>query len=182
MPHAMPVLSLIEPCPPTRQVFCVRCKGFILLGDSVKQCRQWLSHHGGMQSDHDCFATIFVWTKSGLQPKDYFETNADIFNFLSSTSPDSISVLARTAGYPGRRPTMIICMPTRNGAGMLAVSLGAPADRKGKSQNGFRPGKMPSDAYTPLRHLCVRTTLRSARSCRMDSQPRRRGRARSYSG
>jgi hypothetical protein len=136
------VLSLIEARPPTRQIFCVPCNGFILLGHSVDQCKKWLSRRAGRESDHKCFATMFVWTDKGLLPKDYFETNGDVFAFLASTSPESLAVLARTAGFPDRRPTIIVAMPTKNRPGMLGVSLGAPRDRKDKCHNGFRPGTL----------------------------------------
>lgn len=140
--RATPVWSLIKPAPPSREISCVECQGFLVAGNSPEECRRWMRNYARCVP-RSITSGVFVWTKRGIFPDDYFKSNGELLAFLAADDPGLLAKLSKLADGKRSRIPVVIAMPTLNGPALLSVSLNDFARKPSAKLNGFRPGALP---------------------------------------
>lgn len=145
----MTIRSLLEPRGPSRLVQVWRGATRPVVGESEAQVLGWLRNLNGNKPQFDSTEeACLLWIGEPLLPHDYPRTGADLYR-LASSAPNGRELLRRFA-KTGKSPYyFIIGAESGNGACLAAVRTAKPVspDVRGKghdrTQNGFRPGKVP---------------------------------------
>jgi sulfur-carrier protein adenylyltransferase/sulfurtransferase len=139
---ATPVWSLVKPAPPSREISCVDCQCFLVAGNSPEECQRWLRNYARCVAG-SITSGMFVWTKRGIFPDDYFENNGQLLAFLAAEDAGMLAKLAKLADGRRSRIPVVIGMQTPNGPALLAISLNDSARKPSAKLHGFRPGALP---------------------------------------
>jgi sulfur-carrier protein adenylyltransferase/sulfurtransferase len=134
---ATPVWSLIKPAPPSREISCVECQGFLVAGNSPEECRRWMRNYARCVP-RSITSGVFVWTKRGIFPDDYFKSNGELLAFLAADDPGLLAKLSKLADGKRSRIPIVIAMPTLNGPALLSVSLNDFARKPSTPSGPFR--------------------------------------------
>jgi hypothetical protein len=144
---ATPVWSLVKPEPPSREISCVACKGFLLVGNTPAQCQHWMRNYA--RRDLGTITPgLFVWTQRGLYPDEYFQRNGELLAFLEAEDPGFIAKLAKLADGRRQPIPVVIAMPAQHGSALLGVSLNDQSSKPHEKLRGFRPGHLPPRLFT----------------------------------
>ena len=157
---ATPVWSLIKPAPPSREISCVECQGFLVAGNSPEECRRWMRNYA-LFVPRSITSGVFVWTKRGIFPDDYFKSNGELLAFLAADDPGLLAKLSKLADGKRSRIPVVIAMPTLNGPALLSVSLNDFARKPSAKLNGFGP----AHSLRPFSPNALNATRSLDRSC-----------------
>ena len=146
-PGAAPVWSLLKPEPPSREIACISCKGFLLVGRTPEECQRWMRNFTKRDAA-PVIPGLFVWTERGLYPDEYFESNGELLAFLAGEDPGLAEKLAKLADGQRRSIPVVIAMQTSNGPALLGISLNDFARKPGEKLRGFRAGRLPANLFT----------------------------------
>jgi sulfur-carrier protein adenylyltransferase/sulfurtransferase len=148
------VRSLLEPHGPSRLVQIWRGETRPVVGETQHQVLEWLRNLNGNRPQFDSTEyACLLWLAEPLLPRDYPKTGADIYR-IASSMPGGKELLRQVAGI-GRSPYyFLIGAESGNGPCLAAVRTLTPRSTniRGKmqdrTQNGFRPGKVPPSLQT----------------------------------
>lgn len=158
----LPVWSLLRPEPPSRRVWCVSCKGFILVGETREDCMRWLANSGRPRPHRRSMGFGFLlWTENELYPDQYFARNRDLFEFLAQGHEDDLRAITRLAGRSTKQIPSVINLGTPHGRANLAVSVNDLSAIPGERIRGFRDGRLPCNLFVRRygRQACTKRTV-----------------------
>jgi hypothetical protein len=146
--------SLLVATGPSRLVQIWRGKTRTVVGESEAQVLSWLRNlHGNKPQFNSTDAACLLWIKEPLLPGEYPKTGADLYRIAGSVSggTELLESFAKLGSSPFY---FLIGAESGNGPCLAAVRTHKPVfkDVRGKirdrTNNGFRPGKVPSQMQT----------------------------------
>jgi sulfur-carrier protein adenylyltransferase/sulfurtransferase len=148
------VRSLLMPRGPSRLVQIWRGESRSVVAESEAQVLSWLRNLHGKKPQFDSTdAACLLWIKEPLLPRQYPETAADLYRIAGSVSggKDLLESFAKR----GRSPFyFLIGAESGNGPCLAAVRAHRPVSKdvrgrtRDRTNNGFRPGKVPPQLQT----------------------------------
>lgn len=146
-----------NPAPPSRLVWSASVGRTVLVGDSKRQCIDWLENfHRGAKFRQQIENSLLLHTARGIYPDGYFESSGDLIRYVEIHHPDQLNNLASLVTRSSRHPKVFLAMESGNGTALLAGFLtwkgpivaprSAPYIPQTGLMNGFRNGKVSAPA------------------------------------
>ncbi|SEE66214.1 E2 family protein B [Rhizobiales bacterium GAS188] len=145
-----PVVSLIEPAPPSREIRLWRGKGLYVVGDSDKAVKAWLANRFGTKLPVVKTApAALLWMGEPPTPRGYPETALAFRTMAKHAGEEANSELERLMARQPAKMLSVLGFTTANGPALAGVIASPPqAQPRGTREpltKGFRPGFVPSE-------------------------------------
>ena len=148
------IRSLLIPCGPSRLVQIWRGKPRSVIGENEAQVLNWLRNFRGDKPQFDStHPACLLWIKEPMLPRDYPKNAADLYRLAASVSggKELLEGFAKLGSSPFY---FLVGAESGNGPCLAAIRAHRPTstDVRGKTcdrtNNGFRPGKVPPQLQT----------------------------------
>lgn len=131
------VLALLEPKPPSREIFFWRRGEFVIFAEDEDIARTWLKRAYNIddfrtgRSGH----TVLIWKDEAFLPEQYPLTNFDIAQLAKNSTPSvERELIANIRDFNAHNLPVLICVGTKNGPGLAAVDLTTPLEPSTKGK------------------------------------------------
>ena len=146
------VLSLLDPCGPSRQIAVLAHQGGVFVGEDRDVLQAWLQRRFGVTNDQTRNGVrdgMLMWLPQPLIPEQYPTTGLDLLALARESGPKTLNLLEDMAAESPSK-LRVILGSTSNGNGCFASieCSNPPRERTGcrtrdPISKGFRPGRVP---------------------------------------
>jgi len=145
-----PIVSLVEPGPPSRPVRVWSGKDFDVVGEDEAALGRWLRNRFGPKCKTSSEPAVFAWLAAPPVPADYPETGAALREWLGRDAPEAAELLDAQVKAQPKMQRVLIGAAGRGGPGLVAVEIANPKTWRSRARpvhepvsKGFRPAATP---------------------------------------
>ena len=137
------MVSLLDPCSPSRSVTVWRSKRGILVAEGPAAVRAWLQKAYGKKAvaSSQLHRGLMLWLPAPLMPAAYPASVSDLRALAASLSADEADRLDALLGRGDRETVIVLGAPVGDGAVFAGILVRRNAHER--RRHGFRQGKVP---------------------------------------
>ncbi len=151
-PNATPIVSLLRPEGPSREIHSWWGDRFIVVGEDPDGIADWLRNRGPVRGTLRTNSGVLLWVERPPLPIDYPRTAQDVLVFARRVAPESVDYIEQLGVATGEDILVLVVAPTRNGPCLGGITIPAPklgnpfARSVAKPlSRGFRDGRVPPE-------------------------------------